>query len=146
MPKAKQYIVYIQKRRCKKDFMELYVFISRNLIQMTIFFVLSFLGLIISRFLQLIKNMVKSYTFEINLKNGPKNWQNMEKNPYTYTYLAFNPFIQTFTKFETSKISGCADDPAQKFKRVTMWNVLTKQHRSREEIGYYKHSGISIYL
>ena len=28
--------------------------------------------------------MVKSYTFEINLKNGPKNWQNMEKNPYIH--------------------------------------------------------------
>ena len=145
MPKAKQYIVYIQKRRCKKDFMELYVFISRNLIQMTIFFVLSFLGLIISRFLQLIKTMVKSYSFEINLKNGPKNWQNMEKNPYIHI-LPLTHLFMTFIKFETSKISGCADDPAQKFKRVSMWNVLTKQHRSREEIGYYKHSGISIYL
>ena len=66
---------------------------------MTIFFVLSFLGLIISRFLQLIKTMVKSYTFEINLKNGPKNWQNMEKNPYIHIL----PLTHLFRHLRNSK-------------------------------------------
>ena len=40
--------------------------------------------------------MVKSYSFEINLKN----WQNKEKNPYIHI-LPLTHLFMTFTKFET---------------------------------------------